>query len=125
MKFKNKSEKGKIAYKIGFFAELLVMILLCFSGYKIIKWRYRNKCGEIDLIATRFFCKNIYFCEIKYRSSKKNDLYLTECITLKQIERIKNAACVFVSSNKVYANYNMLFCGYFLSDNFLFKRIYF
>ena len=43
----------KRTYQKGKFAEFWVALILQFKGYKILKKRYRNYFGEIDIIAKK------------------------------------------------------------------------
>lgn len=86
-------------YTYGIYAEWLVIIYLVFKFYRILKVRYKNKAGEIDIIAKK---KNrIIFIEVKAR---KNHLYLAETISNYQLNRIKNSGEVFINFHKKYQN---------------------
>jgi len=47
---KNKKQR---AHRFGIFAEYLTAAFLFFKGYQIIKMRYRNPKGEIDILARK------------------------------------------------------------------------
>lgn len=81
-------------YKFGIIAEYVAILLLKIGMYKILKLRYRNYAGEIDIIAM----KNnvVVFIEVKARM--KLDLGY-ELVHPKQIDRIKNAASLFLAQH--------------------------
>ncbi len=87
-----------ITAKKGYLGELIAMALLIIKGYSIIKSRYKNKCGEIDIIARK---KNtLVFVEVK---SRKNAEKCYISITSQQMRRIHNASKVFVKLNSQYS----------------------
>lgn len=93
---KIKSSKASFlkSFKFGLNAEKIVMIFLWLKGYKILCWRYKNHCGEIDIIAKkRDF---VVFVEVKAR---KNAAINREILMQSQIRRIKNSAEYFMSKN--------------------------
>jgi putative endonuclease len=80
-------------YWKGVAAEVLAAWLLRLKGYRILKRRYRNSGGEIDLIARR---RNLLvFVEVKYRSNFQKGL---EAIQPYQRGRIENASQIYLSS---------------------------
>lgn len=84
----------------GIYAEKFVMIILWLKGYKILKNRYRNNYGEIDVIAVK---KNfIIFCEIKFSSQKIN---VEKVLSSRQILRIKNCAQEYIARNSRLHSY--------------------
>jgi putative endonuclease len=92
-------EARKKAYLYGLYAEILVCIYLIFTGYKIIKWRYKTKVGEIDILARK---QNFLVCvEVKARKREHKNF---EYVTNKQIKRIKNAALFYQKQKKHMAN---------------------
>lgn len=88
-------------YNFGLSAEKIAIIWLTLKGYKIIAHRYRNKLGEIDIIAQKF--KTIIFIEVKAR---KNFDKIEEVLSSYQINRIKNSAELFINSNTHLQNLN-------------------
>jgi putative endonuclease len=74
-------------YFIGILAELLIMIIVKFRGYKILARRHKDYYGEIDLITIKK--TEVVFIEIKYRSSF--DRSPENVVSNYQINRIKNA----------------------------------
>ncbi len=100
---RNKKNKLK-SYYFGLLSEYLVILLLSLKGYQILKRRYRNKLGEIDIIVRK---KNlIIFIEVKARK-KINSIDGT--LSARQKFRIKNASLLFISQNKNYQNMNIRF----------------
>jgi putative endonuclease len=54
-------------YRAGIWAEYIAALYLLFNGYRILKFRYKTKVGEIDVITKKgaTYC----FVEVKYRQS--------------------------------------------------------
>ena len=110
--------KSNINYKIksynfGLIAEYIAIILLIIKGYNILRHRYKNRFGEIDIIAKKLH--KIVFIEVKAR---KNNNFIKESISTQQINRIKNSAEIFISQNQHYSNY------YFRYDLIIFNKIF-
>lgn len=61
------------------------------NGYQILERNYRNKCGEIDIIAYDQEKKTLVYIEIKYRSTLRCGDPL-EAVDLKKRKRIFLAA---------------------------------
>lgn len=95
-------------YKMGLWAEYLIMILFWLKGHNILKHRYKCRFGEIDIITKRH--QQIYFLEIKTRSCKKN---FEEIISDSQIARIIDSGEYFLQKNPRFnnckINYHLLF----------------
>ena len=110
---------GKISrsYYFGLLAESLVSVILFFSFHGIIKKRYKNKFGEIDIISSRGSC--VYFTEVKSRSRTENIEY---SLSKNQIKRMLNAANYFLSLNSKYSSYTVKFQVYFVSYFFIKQR---
>jgi putative endonuclease len=87
----------------GLIAEYICIIIYKLKFYQILHHRKRYYVGEIDIIALRN--KEIVFIEVKARSSKIDDRFLS----FVQQKRIKNAAKIFLSSNSKYSGYNIRF----------------
>lgn len=71
--------------------------------YQIIAKRYKNYCGEIDIIASKG--KNLVFIEVKSRSNS----YGEKIIRSNQQRRISRSAQLFIADNPKYQSYNMRF----------------
>ncbi|MGX6960834.1 MAG: YraN family protein [Rickettsia endosymbiont of Pentastiridius leporinus] len=95
----------------GIIAEYICMIIYKLKFYQILHHRKRYYVGEIDIIALRN--KEIVFIEVKARSSKIDDRFLS----LNKQKRIKQAALMFLSSNPKYKNYNIRFDLVIVSTN--------
>lgn len=83
----------KISYFKGILAEKLVIIFLLFKGYKILKWRYRNIFGEIDIIAQK--SQLIVAIEVKYRKNPAKN----EILSQKQALKLQKSLNFFISKN--------------------------
>jgi len=92
------------AHAWGIWAERMAVILLWFKGYKILKRRYRNAHGEIDIIAKR--ANTLVFIEVKARKSQQQ---AAESITARQRIRIEKTAMGFMSTSPSYANMQVRF----------------
>lgn len=106
-------------YRFGLIAEIIVIISLKFRFYKIRAWRYKNKCGEIDIIATRG--KKIIFFEVKAR---KNKVRIDDLISDSQIRRIHNSAEIFVAKNNQLQKYMWQFDFIEVNRYFFYKHHY-
>jgi putative endonuclease len=96
----------KQTYQFGILAEKISIFLLIIKGYKILKWRYKSRFGEVDIIAKK--AKIIVAIEVKARKSSSK-IIIEEILSLKQIERVKKSAQFFVSENLQFHNYDLRF----------------
>ncbi len=85
--------RSKRGYWKGLAAESLAAWILRFKGYRILQRRYKNKWGEIDLIARRGDV--LIFVEVKYRTTIRDGF---EAIQPHQRRRIENASQIYLSS---------------------------
>ena len=72
------------------------------NGYSILERNFRNKTGEIDIIA-----KNdnlIVFVEVKYRSSKKYG-YAVEAVSYRKQQIIRQVAMYYLTTR--YKSYDI------------------
>lgn len=84
-------EKGRLGEKIG--ADYLISL-----GYKIIEMNYKNKIGEIDIIALD---KDVLvFVEVKSRTSN-NYGYPYEAVNYKKQKKIINTSMMYIKYKKV------------------------
>lgn len=90
------------SYYFGFLAEYLVIIYYFFSGYNIVKHRFKTNLGEVDIICSKN--NQLVFIEVKART-----LYQEEVLTNKQISRINNAAKLFMAKNYKLQNFDVRF----------------
>ncbi len=77
----------------GYMAEMLAILYLTLKLYKIKKWRYRNKFGEIDIIAQKG--RTIIFIEVKYRRYNMQDW---PALSDYQLQRIINSAGIYLQN---------------------------
>ncbi len=102
----NRKDLGRKSFRQGFWGELKALFYIIFKGYIPLKWRYKNRHGEIDLIAKK---KNILiFIEVKTRPTMELGY---DAISALQKQRIENAAHLFVRKHKKYRNYGLRFDG--------------
>lgn len=106
-------------YQFGLLAEIIVLISLKFRFYKILKWRYRNKSGEIDIIALKG--QKIIFFEVKARRKKAR---IDDILQNYQIERIKNSAQIFIAKNNHLKKYRWQFDFIEVDRCFFYKHHY-
>ena len=71
------------------------------KGYKIIKRNYKNKIGEIDIIAKNK--EDLVFVEVKTRSSEKFGTP-AEAVTYYKKQKIVNAAKWYLAQNPTELN---------------------
>ena len=96
---------------LGAWAEILALLWMWLKGYKLIRWRYKNRCGEIDLLMQKY--DFIVAIEVKYR---KNKQHLQNVISYNQVSRIKNALKYFMTNPKTcYRLLNYRFDTIFIS----------
>ena len=82
----------------GEYCEKMAYNYLKNNGYKIIALNYRNKIGEIDIIALDG--DTTVFFEVKGRFSRKfGDPF--EAIDYRKQQKIRNVATVFMMKNKM------------------------
>ncbi|MDB2415317.1 YraN family protein [Rickettsiales bacterium] len=111
--------KNSSSYDKGLYAEILSILLLFFKGYRILKWRYKTKVGEIDIIAKK--SNSLVFIEVKARKKLSDAL---ESITPRQKDRIIRASSYFIKQKNYKKEPNIRFDVMILCDaNFLPKHI--
>ncbi|MBP5651447.1 MAG: YraN family protein [Clostridia bacterium] len=80
-------------------------------GYHIIETNYKNKIGEIDIIAQNkklFGNKCIIFVEVKTRTSKAFGLP-REAVTPTKQNKIRQVATAYMIENNIYEKVGMRF----------------
>lgn len=87
----NNIEKGKRGEKIA--KEFLLE-----NGYKIVETNYRNKIGEIDIIALDN--KVLVFVEVKSRTSTSYG-YGYEAVNFKKQRKIINTSLIYIRNKKL------------------------
>lgn len=85
--------------KIGEIGEKIAVKYLKQEGYYIIERNYRNKFGEIDIIASKNGCT--IFIEVKSRSSE-NYIALVNTLYKKQISHIRRAAIYYFAEKNIH-----------------------
>jgi len=100
-----KSYQNKVKYyKLGVIAEYIAMIFLFLKGYRIVRHRYRNKLGEIDIIALK---KDLILAiEVKAR---RKILKIDGLLGVKQQNRIKRSILLFAKNHKIAKNKSIRF----------------
>lgn len=88
-------------HALGMQGEQLAYEYLKEKGYKILERNYRNKTGEIDIIAKKN--NRIIFVEVKQKSSLKFG-YPREMITSQKIKKIRDTAIMYLQSHKLIGN---------------------
>jgi putative endonuclease len=93
------------------------------SGFKIIERNYKNKIGEIDIIAKDK--ENLVFVEVKTRSSNKFGTP-AEAVTYYKKQKIVNTAKFYLMKNQTELNIRFDIIevyGKFDGERFLFENI--
>lgn len=85
--------------RIGSKAEELAVFLLRQRGYRIVSRNYRNRFGEVDVIALDKDC--IVFVEVKFRSNRRFGLP-QEAVSKRKLERIEKVGYFFWRSKFPY-----------------------
>ncbi len=85
------------SYEKGLLSELCALIFLWLKGYRVLKWRYKTKVGEVDIIAKRGSL--IVFVEVKKRVSKAQAL---EAVDFKSRRRIEKTAQHFLKNKPLF-----------------------
>lgn len=85
-------------------AEYIGAAFLLLKNYRILKMRYRNYGGEIDIIAVKG--KVVVFIEVKARKNKVDALRSVTPVKQKILAR---AAEGFIAANPRYATYGVRF----------------
>lgn len=105
MNTKKVSQHRRRSYHWGIIAELLCILFLIIKGYSILAKRYRNHCGEIDIIASRG--KVVAFIEVKARAEK--EVALASISITKQQRLVQTASGFIVSRQKKYVRHDLRF----------------
>lgn len=110
-----RSERGKDAERRGRLAEIMCMLRLWLTGWRIVARRHAGKrgtgLGEIDIIARRG--RTLAFIEVKARTSVETAL---ESINAAQRARIQSAAAAFLATRPQFANYTIRFDAMILAN---------
>lgn len=82
----------------GLYAEIYAILYLFFKGYRILKWRYKTKLGEIDIIAMH---RGQLVCvEVKNRADMSSSLM---AVTPVMRGRIARCARHYLAGNKEFS----------------------
>lgn len=100
----NRTTRRIASYRFGLLAEWAATGWLMAQGYRILARRYRNRGGEIDLIAERF--GTLVFVEVKARREREDGL---AAISNASRARITRAAEGFIGAHPKYACHPMRF----------------
>lgn len=92
------------SHRKGLLAELYAAAFLLLKGYGFLKWRYKTKVGEIDLIMVKD--KTIIALEVKAHKTQSSSL---EAVTPHAQKRITRAIQMFLQENAHYQNYDVRF----------------
>ncbi|MBR5614478.1 MAG: YraN family protein [Clostridia bacterium] len=94
-------KKGLLNKQTGQLGEDAAVAFLKSKKYKIIERNYKNKIGEIDIIAKTG--EDLVFVEVKTRSSEKFGTP-AEAVTYYKKQKIVNAAKWYISQNSTELN---------------------
>jgi putative endonuclease len=100
----------KQTHAIGLVAEILCILRLWLTGWRVLARRWRHPLGEIDLIAARG--KTIAFIEVKARRNSREAL---ESIRLAQQQRIMRSAQMWVAKYPAFQQHQLRFDVMWLS----------
>ena len=85
--------------KFGDIGEDIAVRYLVQKGYRIIVRNYKNKVGEVDIIAKK--AGSIYFFEVKTRSSREGEAFLPEqSVNHAKQETLRKVCRMYLSENK-------------------------
>ena len=91
---------------LGIWGEIRAGVYFLFHGYKIIAWRYKCKCGEIDIIATKANC--LVFVEVKYRFKKHNNYpFAIDAVNISKQNKIKKTAQWFLLKKHKFSEHDI------------------
>jgi putative endonuclease len=91
-------------YARGFLSEYLSAVMLTVKGYQVLNMRYRNRMGEVDIIARKG--RTIVFVEVK--SIKRPGIGFP-VVGPTQIARIQRAASLYLAQREALGCYEPRF----------------
>jgi len=100
----NKFNQRKISHIWGIIAEYICAFYILLKGYSIVKLRYNNRFGEIDIIAVDK--KTLIFFEVKARKNFANAI---ASVTPAKRKKIELACEGFRAQNLIYSGYDIRF----------------
>lgn len=112
------SPKRLAAFRLGLGAETRAAWFLRLHGWRIVKRRYAEGGGEIDLIARRG--RTLAFVEVKARASFDAAI---EAVTPRQQMRIRRGAEAFLAREPAYAGYIVTFDVVLIAPGHLPRRM--
>ncbi len=97
-------------YRYGAWSEFLAATFLSLKGYRILAWRFRTTCGEIDLVARRGY--RLAFIEVKLRRSfAEAEISISD----KQRQRIRKAADIWLARHPPTLETDICFDVFFVA----------
>ena len=96
-----KSNKTQNTYK-GNIGESLAQNYLLEKGYDILETNYKNKIGEIDIIAKDG--NRIVFVEVKARATARFG-YPREAVDFRKQQKIKMVANIYLKSHNLFGSF--------------------
>jgi putative endonuclease len=107
------ADKRRVAaYQKGLQAENIAAKLLAHRGYTILSQRYRSRAGEIDIVAAKE--RRLSFIEVKARRNLDEAAW---SITLRQQQRIADAAGLWLQEYPEYLDHDMTFDAVLVAPN--------
>ncbi len=91
-------------YARGLSAEWLALVWLSLKGYRIVRWRYKQALGEIDLLVSKN--KLLAVVEVKARTNSAQAL---AAMPPKAWQRHQRAVLRFVQQHPYYQNHVIRF----------------
>jgi putative endonuclease len=82
----------------GYLGEFISILLLLCKGFRILKWRYKNSYGEIDIIAKKRSL--VVFVEVKFREHGGMNY---NPFSPQQLRRIRRSSEFFLLKNSSLA----------------------
>jgi putative endonuclease len=93
---------------IGKTGEIQAEEFLLKNDYKIIKKNFRNRFGEIDIIAERN--NSLFFIEVKKRNQFSEEFHPLKSMNQKKQKRMIQSAERFIVENSEFASHDAEFC---------------
>ena len=107
------------SFLFGVIGEYISVLYLILKGYTILRWRYKNPMGEVDIIAKKN--KTLIAVEVKSRSSQ--DIKIGDSVYQRQQKRIVKGIKYFVSRHKKFTNYSIRFDVILVGRKFSIKHL--
>ena len=100
--------------EFGDIGENIAQRYLINKGYKIIKTNFYTKFGEIDIICSKknnFDVFELFFVEVKTRSSFEANNYPENAVTYEKMIRMERAAEIYLKKyklNKIFYSFSVI-----------------